>query len=271
MIKAEIIGFDDDFRGICNIENKRVAIKDSLIGDVFDIDITDKKIISINRIKDSIDRIESECIHYSDCGACNKQYIVEDKYLIYKNQILDNILQKLGFPNVLDKPFTVGRYSRRRSSFKVKSGVIGYYRERSHDIFSIKSCFILDESILNTINLIKKWERSILNNITDINISIADYGMDILLFIKREFSQKEIQYIVNFAQKNNIIRLSTNCNNITIPMIVTKIPVLVLGRYMVELPEVNFLQVNKYSQEYITNLIIKHINNISKIADIYSG
>ncbi|QQR98745.1 MAG: 23S rRNA (uracil(1939)-C(5))-methyltransferase RlmD [Sphingobacteriales bacterium] len=88
-------------RGIAKHDGLIYFVEKAIPGDVVDTKIKKKKkdyaIAQINKyVKKSDDRIESVCTHFGTCGGCYWQNVAYEKQLAFKQQIVVEVLKKIG-------------------------------------------------------------------------------------------------------------------------------------------------------------------------------
>ena len=88
-----------EMRGITKIDNKITFIDNTLPGEVVNIKITKQKkninegrVISI--LEESKDREVPICPYYNECGGCNISHINYEKSLLYKKEIVKDIIKR---------------------------------------------------------------------------------------------------------------------------------------------------------------------------------
>ena len=121
-------------------------------------DLLNIKIIKVNKsyaigeileiIEPSNDRVKPFCPLFNACGGCCYQYLKYDCLLEQKNQMLKEAFMKLKEQPIFlepikspqDKEFRHKIQYRVSETKKSKRLLIGYFKEKSHDIVNIKFC-----------------------------------------------------------------------------------------------------------------------------------
>ena len=110
---VQITGVADKGKGVGrNEEGQVVFVKGAVVGDVVEVLQTKKrsKYIEgriINYESYSEDRIEPKCAHFGKCGGCNYQSVPYETQLGYKQDLVENAIQRIGkiepkaFPHIL--------------------------------------------------------------------------------------------------------------------------------------------------------------------------
>lgn len=153
--------------GIGHIGGMAVFVKDTVPDDVIRVRIVKvKKQFAYGKmmklIKASDDRVRPKCPNAKQCGGCNLQHISYEKQLVYKQNKVQNCLERIGGVTdaaALMEPI-IGMehpwHYRNKTQFPVgydKEGnpTTGFYASRSHNIVPVATCEIQTE-VSNKIN-----------------------------------------------------------------------------------------------------------------------
>ena len=170
-----------EMRGITKIDNKITFIDNTLPGEVVNIKITKQKkninegrVISI--LEESKDREVPICPYYNECGGCNISHINYEKSLLYKKEIVKDIIKR--YSNIEVNPEIISdnnRYNyRNKITLRVKNNKLSLIGESP---INIDYCYLVNENInkiikiLNTIKL-KEVEEVIIKGTTEIMVII---------------------------------------------------------------------------------------------------
>jgi 23S rRNA (uracil1939-C5)-methyltransferase len=220
------------------------------------------------------------CQHYLDCGGCELQHLDEIQYSQYK---FDSFLEKLAkaniAPTILNPLFIVGPYKRRRCTVQINyhKGKIelGFYKKKSHQVVDMKECLILEPTIFNLLQPLRKCLASLakpqlLNNIYILN---SHTGLDLLINAEYLPNMECLEKLVEFANQHNIARISWQMHQKIVDIFTAKPVTSNINNILVELPVGCFLQATKECeqliQQQILNLVVK--NHIKKVVDLYAG
>lgn len=154
MMEVKIDALDDFGRGISKGNGKVIFIPDLLPEEVAEVRITKVKKnymegVCEKIIKTSSNRVETMCPYFKECGGCNLQHMTYEDTLQFKKNKVKQILKKFASLDMdlsitpCDHPY----HYRNKVTFKVKNSQIGYYREETHDLLSIKTCPIAEDTI----------------------------------------------------------------------------------------------------------------------------
>jgi len=174
-------------------EGKVVMIKGAALpGETVEVVIEQEKkdfsIASVAKIiTPSPHRIEPGCKLFGICGGCHLQRASYEEQVALKEDILRDSLKrtakidlKLSAPLTGDNPW---RY-RCRGQFKIESGKIGFYREKSADLIEIDNCPLMKDEINRSLKEAKRLIEGI--NVKEIHISCGDNIIALLKIPERE-------------------------------------------------------------------------------------
>ncbi|MCX8026415.1 MAG: methyltransferase domain-containing protein [Thermodesulfovibrionales bacterium] len=153
-------------------------------------------------ITPSNQRVSPPCPHYNECGGCQYQHIQYETQVNIKQRILKDCLKRIAKADVeLDKPIVGNQWQYRyRGNFKVKDGILGFYREGTREIVGIQRCLLMNDRINEGLRAIKDLvkdrfegditiigskELLIMLKMTKTRITIMDYNLETL---KKKFN-----------------------------------------------------------------------------------
>ncbi len=273
--------------GVSRINGKVVFIPYSVSGDEAEIEIIeDRKNHSIGRIKRLIKpspyRVNPLCSYFGKCGGCHWQHIDYPFQQKLKIDILKDILNRIGglketpAINIFPSPDIYGY--RLRIQLKIKDNLVGYYKERSHEIIDIEQCPIshpLVNSIIKSIREIIPF----LPKAEGFEIRVSPYeGKGVVVFKLHSLSHNKdnlfknlqgnpfIKGLVGIYRGRDIlwgdtdlkfkIDLNPHGRNINLTFRVS--------------PE-SFFQVNLKQNLRLINTILEFLEGEKNVLDLYSG
>lgn len=157
--------------GIGKIDGFTLFVKDALIGDEIEVKvIKQKKNYGYGRLmkvlKPSPLRVEARCANARACGGCQIQHLKYEEQLKYKQNKVENLLERVGkvkdyemLPIIgMDEPY----YYRNKAQFPVgknKDGeiVTGFYAGRTHSIIDSEHCYIQHPLNEQLVRIVKQW------------------------------------------------------------------------------------------------------------------
>ncbi len=197
------------------------------------------------------------CKYFGICGGCHYQHLHYSEQLNIKQQILKNILKRIG--NIeIDRIQTIKSkqtFYRHRVKFQNKDNKIGFFKLNSHEFLEIDFCPILEKTINSYIKNHKKTHIEV-----DSYLQIATKkGLPLKLdlsFISKDayieykmgsftqvnlYANKElIKIVTNLVYGNNIFEAFSGIGNFTIP--------LTLAGYSIDAFEIDSLSVQTLKQ-----------------------
>ena len=176
---GQVLDLTHEGHGVVKIDRYPIFVPNALINETIEYKIIKvKKNFAIgkllNVIVESDSRVEPPCVYYDKCGGCQLQHMTYQAQLTMKKEQVINLFHRKGSFNDTVIHDTVGmedpwRY-RNKSQIPIglnnnKKPIIGFYRQRSHDIIDMDSCLIQDEKHQQVMNDVKQL-------ISELNISV---------------------------------------------------------------------------------------------------
>ncbi len=109
-------------------------------------------------LEPSQDRIAPLCEVYGLCGGCHYQHIAYSRQVGMKQEILQDCLRRIAkIDPPLIRVLSGEQWNyRHRASFKVKEGLVGFYRANSRKIVAIDNCPLMRPEINNALSLLSR-------------------------------------------------------------------------------------------------------------------
>lgn len=198
------------------------------------------------------------CPYFGRCGGCLYHDIPFDVYLEKKKNFILGAFHHVGIKVDISPIETIPFGLRRRATFAFHKNIIGFNGHKSHQIISLEKCPALTQT-LSSILLPLKDLVTFLDTSGDIYVLETVYGIDIHIkagnmlpnLIQREF-------LANFANQNNIVRLLFNNEPI-------------LQKKTLPFPPDVFLQPSDSGEKKLLEIVKKHIKNEKIIFDLFCG
>ncbi len=259
------------------------------------------KIVEI--IKESPNRILSDCSTYKRCGGCDLRHIKYEETLLIKQKTVQNLVNK-SLKNKILVEQTIGMeipYNYRNKAIypvgydKNKNIIMGVFANRSHEIVNCNECLIQNKKSEEIANYIIEFMKK--NKVTAYNEK-DNTGLVRHIIIKIGIKTEEIMCIIvtngdKFAKKeelvNELIQQFPNIKTI-VQNINTKNTNVVLGEnnkilygngtitdklgeYKFEISPLSFYQVNPIQTEVLYNKAIEFANLQKQdiVMDLYCG
>ncbi len=299
--RIEILRLGNNAEGVATINGKIAFIPFALPSENVDAKLmkenksySNYKLININKKSDS--RVISICPYYEECGGCELQHLNYQKSLLFKEQNLQNNLNKIAKLVVGVKPAvpSLQKYNyRNKCSFPVSKinskTFVGYYRRNSKEIVEVEECAIAKYEINEAYSFVKRFVE--MNNlgydyysksgyIKHIVIRVLNNHIQIVLVSKYE-SIPNLMELVNLLNENfQSYSLFINVNKIDNGEIfsdnfklITGEPEIITCEFGIHyfVSPYSFLQINDYIKEKIYSDILNEISKDAVVIDAYSG
>lgn len=265
-MNVEIVKFDNFGNGIGYINDKIVFVPKSIPGDVVKVKIQKekKKFIEgeiLEIITPSNMRIKPICPYFDRCGGCDLMNISISEALDYKLKKVNDLINKAKINYEVYEIIKSDNYYnyRNKVSLKVKDSKIGFYKNNTHELVEISSCYLINENmnyVLKDISLF---------NIRNGEIVIrCNYKAEILIQIISNDIVENIDKIVNNHKIVGIIQ-----NDKTIygeNYLIDKI-----NNYIFKISYNSFFQVNPFVCSKLFKFIENNVNSSKKVLDLYCG
>lgn len=213
------------------------------------------------------------------------QHMEMGAYQSWKYKSVQSLLtQKNIIPRIWDEPIFITKGTRRRATFKgIKNGnslILGYSQSKSHNIFNLKSCDVLDVDIVKLQNHLTTELAPIITHKSQISLFIqkCDNGMDVVLTGKigerNEPDLLSLETIANIVNSTNIIRLSWRPNDKTVlqTMLEKQKPTMQFGELNVAIAPLAFLQPSTQGQSSLVKTVIGYCpDTIENAVDLFCG
>lgn len=269
--------------GIVNSSSGVVYVPYSVTGDEVDIKLQGNKGRLHHIHKKSSHRIDPICDHFTKCGGCAVQHVESEYYKEWKTGLLRTALQNQGVNDAIISPLKISPIeSRRRTSLHAigrgnGSIVLGYAEKGSHNLIDISMCPILVPEIVKFINPLRVFLKKILSakQKMAIQITSGDNGLDVVFKSKGEVNLNLRMDLAEFAQKNDIARVSWFDTGLKTPyyemLAERRKPFVLFADQKVFFPEGAFLQATKEGQNILISEMLKAIEIGDRVVDLFSG
>ena len=258
----QIESLDHSFRGIAKINGKIVFVKNALPNEVVEIKIDKekKKYIEasvLKYIKTSDERIKPKCKYFSSCGGCDIMHLSYKNQLKYKQEKIENIINKYFKNNIKinDIIYDNNLNYRNKVKFQVNK-TIGLYKNETYEVIPIDQCLIANDIINKSIPFLNKLD---LKNISSITCRTA---MDKLMISIESRKDVKIDNLLDIADSIYINNKHIYGDKKLIEQ---------LGEYKYVISEKSFFQVNKNICIKLYDEIKKHVGTNKNILDLYCG
>jgi len=211
---------DHQGRGMLFHQNKPLFVEGSLVGEVLDITIIeDKKRYKKGRILKTHNkselRIESNCLHYSECGGCHLQHVEQSTQVSIKEEGLVSLFERFAKykPNELQPPLIADAWHYRRCARfgvmfnkKTKKVEMGFRRAASKELINQQVCPVLVPSLEGLIVPLKVLLNELQGkaSLGHIELVEAQDTVAVLLRHLKPLSDQDVQLIDKFARDHQL-------------------------------------------------------------------
>lgn len=220
-------------------------------------------------IQSSPERIAPFCKYYVKCGGCQLQHWQPAPYRDWKKNLVAAALQKRGLDFPIGEIIDAHGAGRRRVSLHVrrKDGTVvaGFMAARSHDLIDIGQCPILVPALQSAPEMARKLGAKLGD--CDVSFTAADNGLDVAIKAERKIADEQMPRLAGLVADLNLARLNINGNLVAM----RAVPVVAIGKAVVQLPPGSFLQATKLGEETLANLVLAALGKSKCVADLFCG
>lgn len=199
------------------------------------------------------------CPSFERCGGCFYQHLPFEDYLKNKYNFVKTAFLNQGIDCEIQPIVSIPFGTRRRATFAFQKGKIGFNALKSHQIIALNACPALVQPLSDFLPRLQTLIRE-LKGSGEIAVLNTPFGID--MHIKRSgvgnltLNQREL--LADFALKNNVARLLYN-----------KEPI--VQQIQLPFPPDSFLQPSAEGEEVLVNLVLTHLGDSKKVADLFCG
>jgi 23S rRNA (uracil1939-C5)-methyltransferase len=143
--------------------------------------------------------------------------------------------------------------------------VAGFMAARSHDLIDIEQCPILVPALQNSTDIARKLGNRLGD--CDVSLTAADNGLDASIKAERKIADEQMPRLAALVAELNLARLTINGN-----MVANRaMPVVSIGKALVQVPSGSFLQATRAGEEALANLVLDSLGKARSVADLFCG
>lgn len=309
VIKGKVIDLTHEGHGVIKLDRYPIFVPNVLIDEEVEFKVIKvKKNFAIGKLlkvlKQSEQRVTPPCIYYEKCGGCQLQHMSYESQLKMKKQQVINLFHKKAKLEETVIHDTIGmdhpwRY-RNKSQLPVgkdknNKTIMGYYRQRSHDIIDMDSCLIQDEKQQELMNDIKQWlnelnvsiynEKNKKGLLRHVVIRTSRYTNEVMIiFVTNGSKFKEAETLVHRLTEvyPDITSIKQNINNSHSNVIMGKQSMTLYGKDKItdqlsetifEISDQSFYQINSVQTEKLYQKAIDYaqLSGNEIVLDTYCG
>jgi 23S rRNA (uracil1939-C5)-methyltransferase len=216
------------------------------------------------------------CAHYPACGGCQMQHVDEAAYGDFVTDRLARVLPG-GLPGDVRPIALSPPRSRRRASLKaLKRGgklSLGFHSEGTHALIDIEACPLLAPDLMALLAPLKLLLKARLRDGQGAGaaLTLTDSGIDLLLANVSAEGLAAIEALSDFAQAQDLARLSVEGPGGIDTLVERRAPVLAMGGVEVALPVAPFLQATREGEAALVAAVLEAVGDARTVADLFCG
>lgn len=272
---------------IARLGHRGDGIADTNVGPVFVAYTLPGEIVTVERIdghperrhlihvdKPSRERETPICKHFGICGGCAMQHWSLAEYHIWKREL---VVEALAHANLIAPVGTLidaHGHGRRRAVLHARRGgsdllEVGFAAPRAHQIVAIDRCPVLAPGLKGAIEaawavaeVLKPTDKPL-----DIHVTATDSGIDMDVRGSGPLTSQRTGTLAKLVEKHRLARLTRHGELVA----QGSQPTLKVGKAHVPLPPGAFLQATAEGEAALARLVIEHVGNPKRVADLFSG
>ncbi|MCJ1661801.1 23S rRNA (uracil(1939)-C(5))-methyltransferase RlmD [Staphylococcus sp. NRL 16/872] len=304
-----VVDLTHEGHGVVKFDRYPIFIPNALIDEEIEFKIIKvKKNFAIGKLLEvkqaSEDRVEPPCKYYWKCGGCQLQHMTYEAQLAMKKEQVVNLFHRKAQFNETLINDTIGMENpwRYRNKSQLPIGkdkdnhtILGYYRQRSHDIIDMDSCLIQDQQHQVIMNHVKQWlnefnisiynERTKKGLLRHLVIRTGHYTDEMMvIFVTNGAKFKQAHLLVEKLTQTfpNITSIKQNINDSHSNVIMGRQSITLYGKDKIidslsditfKISDQSFYQINSSQTEKLYGKAIEYaqLNGQETVLDTYCG
>ena len=260
-VRIEDVGREGD--GIARVGAETLFVPFTVTGDVVRVTREGNRATLSEVLEPGPGRAEPVSPYFGQCGGCALQHMSRDTYRTFKRELVVTALQQASVVAEVAPLVEAWGQGRRRASLHVEKGAAGYMKARSHDVLDITSCAILAPALRTAAPAIARALYSVAGDCTA-SFTATETGLDLSVKSARKLKPAAL---AAFAQTHRLARLTFNGE----PVYMAHMPVVKMGKALVEVPPASFLQATALAEETLAGLVAEAVETAKSVADLFCG
>lgn len=254
--------------GVADVGGAQIFVPYVLAGERVAIDVEDgrARVVAIER--PSADRVAPVCAHFCACGGCSVQHMAPVLYAEWKRDNVVAAFKSRGLDVVVD-PVVIPGGVRRRATFAIDRGRVGFHAAASREIVPIEMCPVLDPKIVALLPSLRELGRTlgITGEDARATVMLTDAGLDVVLSGVKAETLARRTALSDYAQRQKLARISLGSDTVfeVLP------PRLHFGAAEVDVPAAAFVQAMAEAEQEIVGRILAAVGKARAVADLFSG
>jgi 23S rRNA (uracil1939-C5)-methyltransferase len=260
--------------GIAALANGETCfVPHTLAGEIVEVERSGNRSHIIEIKTASPDRVDPICPHFGTCGGCALQHVSPALYQNWKRGIVETALSHKGLTPEIDPLIDGHGEGRRRVTLHAKREKnevsAGFMKARSHRILDLDACPILEPTLAPGLDIARAFAALVptRSKPLDIQFTATDNGLDCNILGSAIDGAEIFSEVTELANEHNLARVSFDSEII----IERQPPSVMIGEAKLTLPSASFLQATQAGEEILANLLLEHLEDASKIADLFCG
>ena len=220
---------------------------------------------------------EPPCRHFPECGGCQLQHADDEAYRGYLISRIETALAQHGLETRISDPHLSPPRSRRRATLKAlkvgQSVLMGFNAEMSHRIVDMHECHVLRPELFALVEPLRQLLVEMLRpqRIAEIQLTLIDWGPDVLLRGVYAGRLAEIEQLTSFAMEHDLARLSVDRGLGPESLYEPQLATATLSGVPVTFPPGGFLQATDDGEDALIRSVQEAVGGAKDIADLFAG
>lgn len=229
----------------------------------------------------SVEAQAPPCPHFMVCGGCSLQHLANPLYEETKVALVKEALKHrdISAASLAPAVFLPPRTRRRitlKAFKKQKSVILGYLKQKSHEIVDIAVCPVVRPEIEALLEPLRGFLNCLLKDRQKIELAltITEGGIDLGLrgLQAHELTLDARETIATFAKENDLARISLFSGDDWEPLLVRTSPTVSFGAYRVAVSPGAFLQASREADKALLEIVSEGLLRQPKtIFDLFCG
>ena len=220
----------------------------------------------------SPERRQPRCSHFGTCGGCVAQHMSEPLYDSWKRGIVVEALRQRGLEVAVGPLLRVAPGTRRRTVLTARREggkiVLGYHRRRSHDLFDLEECPVLQPAIVAQLSGLRAIAVQLVQREIRLTVLLAPNGLDVTADgAGVRLDARTAAELARLAATHGIVRICVDGETI----VERAKPALAMGGVDVVPPPGAFVQAVTPAEASMVACVLAAAGKAKRVADLFCG
>jgi 23S rRNA (uracil1939-C5)-methyltransferase len=212
------------------------------------------------------------CRHFGVCGGCVAQHMDETLYADWKRSIVVDALRQRGLEAEVAPLVRIGAGTRRRAVLaarrEARGIMLGYHRRRSHDLFALEECPVLEPAIVNSLQGLCSIAAALGRAEVRLTVLSTPAGLDVATDAGGPtIDPRTAAALAQLASTHRVARISIGSETI----LHRSSPALDLGGIAVTPPPGTFAQAVAEAEAVMIERVAAAVGKSRRVADLFAG